>query len=173
MPFVLFESTYEGEHNASPVQIRRQAWWALLAGATGQFYGARPVWLFDPGWRQALQLPGAQDLARFATLVRSLPWDQFVPDDAHRVVVGGLGELHGLDTLAAATTADGRSLVAYVPSPRSIGIDASKLSGRQFGGYWWDPTSGRTVEITVMDGGQRVELRTPFDEDAALVLHAR
>lgn len=173
MPFVLFESTYEGEHNASPVQIRRQAWWALLAGATGQFYGARPVWLFDPGWREALQLPGAQDLARFATLVRTLPWHQFVPDDAHRIVVSGLGELHGLDTLAAATTADGRTLVAYAPSPRAIGIDASKLSGRQFGGYWWDPTSGRTAEIAVMDGGQRFELRTPFDEDAALVLHAR
>jgi hypothetical protein len=173
MPFVLFESTYEGEHNASPVQIRRQAWWALLSGATGQFYGARPVWLFDPGWREALQLPGALDMARFAGLVRELPWWELVPDDNHRVVASGLGELHGLDTLAAATTSDGRMLVAYAPSPRTIGIDLGQLKGSRFDGYWWDPATGRTVDVAAMDGGRRAELRTPFDADAALVLSAR
>jgi hypothetical protein len=49
-PFILAESTYEGEHNASPVQIRRQAYWALLCGACGQFFGNLPLWAFyGPG----------------------------------------------------------------------------------------------------------------------------
>jgi hypothetical protein len=173
MPFVLFESSYEGEHNASRVQIRRQAWWALLSGATGQFYGARPVWLFDPGWKEALQLPGAVDLSRFATLVRELPWPTFVPDEDHEIVVGGLGELHGLDTLAAASTADGKTLVAYAPSRRTLTIDLSTLTGSQWAGYWWDPTTGRRVEIPPMNGPGKVTLDTPFPEDAALVLTAR
>jgi hypothetical protein len=28
-PFVLIESTYEGEHNSTPEQIRRQAYWTI------------------------------------------------------------------------------------------------------------------------------------------------
>ena len=107
-----------------------------------------------------------------ATLVRELPWPTFVPDEDHEIVVGGLGELHGLDTLAAASTADGKTLVAYAPSRRTLTIDFSKLTGSQWAGYWWDPTSGRRVDIPAMNGGRRVTLETPFDEDAALVLHA-
>jgi hypothetical protein len=61
MPYFLIETSYEGEHNASPVQIRRQAYWALLCGATGQFLGNRPIWLFDPGWEQALDSTGSAD----------------------------------------------------------------------------------------------------------------
>lgn len=44
-PFVLIESTYEGEHNASHVQVRRQAWWAVFYGTADQFMGNRPIWL--------------------------------------------------------------------------------------------------------------------------------
>jgi hypothetical protein len=42
-PFVLIESTYEGEHDAKPEQIWRQAWWAMLNGACGQFFGNNPL----------------------------------------------------------------------------------------------------------------------------------
>ena len=49
-PFVLLETTYEGEHDSTPDQIRRQAYWAMLSGACGQFFGNNPVWHFDgPG----------------------------------------------------------------------------------------------------------------------------
>ena len=73
-PFVLIESTYEGEHNASAVQIRRQAYWAILSGATGQFMGNRPIWLFDPGWEAALNYAGSQrhDPAQRSCLLRGL-----------------------------------------------------------------------------------------------------
>ena len=60
-PFVLIETTYEDEHDATPDQIRRQAYWAMLSGACGQFFGNNPIWHFDgPGlypakmtWQQA------------------------------------------------------------------------------------------------------------------------
>jgi len=58
MPYFLIETSYEGEHNA-PLQIRRQAYWALLCGATGHFLVNRPIWLFDPGWEQALDAAGS------------------------------------------------------------------------------------------------------------------
>ena len=61
-PFVMIESTYENEHDSVPGQIRRQAYWAMLSGACGQFFGNNPMWHFSgPGlypvketWQQAL-----------------------------------------------------------------------------------------------------------------------
>ena len=66
-PFVLIETTYEDEHDATPDQIRRQAYWAMLSGACGQFFGNNPIWHFDgPGiypakmtWQQALGATGS------------------------------------------------------------------------------------------------------------------
>ena len=70
MPFVLMESSYEGEHNSSPVQIRRQAYWAILCGAAGQFLGNKPIWGFDPGLDR---LPStARDRAIWYTSARYL-----------------------------------------------------------------------------------------------------
>lgn len=71
-PFVLIETTYEGEHNAKPEEIRRQAWWAMLGGACGQFFGNNPLWHFDGPtlfprtntWEQALDSTGTRDIAR-------------------------------------------------------------------------------------------------------------
>src|SRR5260370_18336112 len=123
------ETSYEGEHNASRAQIRRQAYWALLCGATGQFLGNRPIWLFDPGWERALDAIGSQDMARLLTLFRSRPWYALAPDDKHQVVVDGLGEFNGLDYLAAARSPDGGLVMAYVPSSRAFTGAMTKISG--------------------------------------------
>ena len=77
-PFVLIESTYEGEHESHPAQIRRQAWTAMLSGAAGQFFGNNPVWHFDGptlfpftgDWRRALD---GSRLARHVAPRRVLP----------------------------------------------------------------------------------------------------
>src|SRR6185295_7210509 len=44
MPFLLIESTYESEHNASAQQIRRQAYWSVLCGGNGHCMGNHPIW---------------------------------------------------------------------------------------------------------------------------------
>jgi hypothetical protein len=171
MPNLLIESTYEGEHNATSRQIRRQAYWALLGGATGQFIGNRPIWLFDPGWTEALESQGARDMARLRRLVDTLPWPMLEPDDRHEAVVGGLGEQNGLDYLAAARSADRRVLVAYAPTPRTIEVAASAVRGDRIAGWWFDPLTGRTVPIAPAAAHDRFAQQSPFDEDAVLVLH--
>ncbi|HLY20388.1 MAG TPA: glycoside hydrolase family 140 protein [Bryobacteraceae bacterium] len=142
MPFVLVETTYEGEHNASAVQIRRQAYWAVLCGATGQFMGNRPIWLFDPGWEAALDSPGSQDIIRLNALFRSRRWDQLVPDEKHEVVVDGLGEFRGLDYLAAARTPDGGTVIAYLPTARALTVDMTKMAGAAAKAWWYNPRTG-------------------------------
>jgi hypothetical protein len=142
MPFVLIESTYENEHNASPVQIRRQAYWAVLGGATGQFMGNTPIWLFNPGWEAALNSAGANDMSRLGSLFNSRPWNALMPDEQHTVVVEGLGEFRGLDYLAAARTADGSTVIAYLPSRRKFIVDLTKISGKAANAWWFNPRSG-------------------------------
>src|ERR1700761_7453502 len=146
-PFVLIESTYEGQHNASAVQIRRQAYWAILSGATGQFMGNRPIWLFDPGWEKAIDYAGSRDMVRLKTLFLSRPWYQLVPDAEHKVVVDGLGEFRGLDYLAAARTADGGTVIAYMPTSRTISVDMTKVAGKEAKAWWFNPRNGNATAI--------------------------
>jgi hypothetical protein len=177
MPFVLIESTYEGEHNASAVQVRRQAYWAVLCGATGHFFGNRPMWGFFTGWQAALDSPGAQDMVRVRALFDSRPWYDLVPDREHIVVTAGLGEFRGLDYAAAARTSDGSTVIVYIPTPRTIAVDLSQVSGDVVTGWWFDPRTGKAqpaiseIPFREEDGtrGSR-ELTPPGDGDWVLVL---
>jgi len=170
MPFVLIESTYEGEHNASAVQIRRQAYWAILSGATGQFMGNRPMWLFDPGWEQALHSLGAEDMQRLVLLFASRPWSQLVPDQKHEVVVDGLGEFNGMDYLTAARTSGGGTVIAYLPTARTITVDMSKLSGPAAAGWWFNPRSGEATSAGKFPTSGSKRLTPPSDGDWVIVL---
>jgi len=110
-PFVLIESTYEGEHNSTPDQIRRQAYWAMLGGACGQFFGNNPMWHFDgPGlypvkatWKESLDGTGSRDMTRLRDLFVGLPWHRLEPENNHEVVTDGYGE--GIATALTARTA--------------------------------------------------------------------
>jgi hypothetical protein len=170
MPFTLTESTYEGEHNASAVQVRRQAYWALLCGATGQFMGNRPIWLFDPGWQAALDSVGAQDMSRLQSLFTSRPWDQLVPDQKHEVVVDGLGEFRGLDYLAAARTADGATAMAYLPTARTFTVDLSKIAGKTAKAWWFNPRTGKSDAAGDFPTTGKKSFTPPGEGDWVLVL---
>ena len=170
MPFVLIESTYEGEHNASAVQVRRQAYWAILCGATGQFMGNRPMWLFDPGWEEALNSVGALDMQRLGTLFHSRPWYDLVPDEKHQVVVDGIGEFTGLNYLAAARTADGGTVIAYLPDARVFSVDMSKISGKEATAWWFNPRTGESTMAGKFATVGKKQFNPPAEGDWVLVL---
>jgi hypothetical protein len=169
-PFVLFESTYEGEHDATELQVRRQAWWALTCGATGQFFGNFPVWLMPPGWEAALDSPGARAMAHLGAFVRTLPWWTLAPDIDRRVLVAGLGEETGLDRATAAVDPGGSLVVAYIPTPRIVSVDLGTLDGWITRVRWFDPVTGAWSEGGVHTRRGVVQIATPADHDAVLVL---
>jgi len=170
MPYVLIETTYEGEHNASAVQIRRQAYWAILSGATGQFMGNRPVWLFDPGWESALNSVGAQDMRRLHLLFSSHPWYELIPDEKHEVVVDGLGEFNGMDYLTAARASDGSTVMAYMPTSRTATIEMNSLSGSEAVAWWFNPRTGQISEAGKFPTGGKRKFTPPSEGDWVLVL---
>jgi len=185
-PFVLIESTYEGEHNSTPPQIRRQAYWAMLGGACGQFLGNNPIWHFDgPGlfpvkqtWEQALDSAGSHDVGRLGAFFRQFPWHQLSPEENHRVVTDG----YGSDTATALTvrTPDGKLSLTYVPStgtaPRELEVELTQFM-RPISARWFNPTTGLFSSGTLLNKDGPHRLRTPGDNgtqanDWVLVLEA-
>jgi hypothetical protein len=172
-PFVLIESTYEGEHNASHVQVRRQAYWAMLSGACGQFMGNKPVWMFGPGWESALDSPGSVAMTHLGSLFASVPWWELVPDQAHEVVVDGLGEFRGLDYCAAARTADRGLILAYMPTARTVTIDMSEVASGSADASWFDPITGGIHEVGAIPTRGFQDFVPPADQDWVLVVRSR
>ena len=188
-PFVLLETTYEGEHDSTPDQIRRQAYWAMLSGVCGQFFGNNPIWHFDgPGlfpakmtWQQALDASGSRDIAFLRKLFIDLPWQQLMPEDNHAILAEGYGN----DTATALTacTADRKLSVTYIPSTGTDGRELTVAMGRfaePVTARWYNPASGQVVEVEGSPFANHATrcLRTPGDNgtkanDWVLILDAR
>jgi hypothetical protein len=169
-PFFLIESTYEGEHNSTPVQIRRQAYWPILCGGMGQVMGNRPIWLFDPGWQAALDAPGSVSMMHLKALFTSRAWYELIPDQKHEVVTAGLGEFHGLDYLAAARTADGTAVIAYLPTRRTVTVNMAKIYGNLAQAWWFDPRTGKPTSAGTFSTRGLREFAPPGEGDWVLVL---
>jgi len=169
-PFFLIESSYEGEHDSSPVQIRRQAYWAVLSGGFGHVFGNRPIWLFAPGWQQALSSTGSIDMMYWGRFFRSTRWFDLVPDQKHEVVTSGLGEFNGLDYLMAARTPDGGCVIAYMPTARTITVDMSKLAGPTARVTWMNPSTGTSQSAGQLPARGIRSLTPPGDGDWVLRL---
>lgn len=187
-PFVLLETTYEGEHDSTPDQIRRQAYWAMLSGACGQFFGNNPIWHFDgPGlypatmtWRQALNSQGSNDIARLRKLFTELPWYELVPDQNHAIVIEGYG--NGITSALTAWTPDRKLAVTYLPSTGSGARELTIATGRiaqPVTARWYNPASGRFTEVegSPFTDRRNHRLTTPGDNgtganDWVLVLQA-
>jgi hypothetical protein len=177
-PTILLETSYEGEHNASEVQIRRQAYWSVLCGGFGHVFGNNPVWHFngptlfpiDTTWQQAMDLAGSVGMMHWGRLFRSRPWYELVPDQKHEVVTGGLGEFRGLDYLAAGRTPDGKTAIAYMPTRRSITVDMSKVSGDRAVSWWFDPRAGKASAAGEFPTTGTRDFVPPAEGDWVLVL---
>jgi hypothetical protein len=151
LPTFLVEANYEFERNpdtdgGSLPNLRRQAYWTMLSGATGQLYGSAFTWRFPPDWKRHLDSPGIRELMHMKRFFSGLKWHDLVPDQAHEAVTAGFGTFNARgsitsDTYAtAALSSSGDLLVAYLPTVRTITVDMSRLSGPATA-RWYDPTN--------------------------------
>ena len=170
MPLFLIESVYEGEHNASELQVRRQAYWAVLCGEFGHVMGNLPIWSFNPGWQAAMDAPGSVAMMHWGRLFRSRPWYDLVPDSDHKVVTAGVGEYWGNDYLAAGASADGATVIAYLPSARTVTVDLGKLAKGRANAWWFDPRSGRAEAAGSFAAEGSRQFTPPGEGDWVLVL---
>jgi hypothetical protein len=156
-PALLSEANYEGENNlpgtpvTDDVVLRRQMAWALTSGSPGYFYGSDD-WELLPGWEGRLDTPAVAQLARLREFFASVDWWTLVPDESAEVLVAGRGEPVGpgvevgimdSDHVTAART--GGSLVAYVPTARTITVDPAKLA--EATARWVDPADATAPPV--------------------------
>jgi hypothetical protein len=158
-PVVLLEAHYDQENvghpsdYGTPSTLRREEYWTMLSGGTGQFYGNFYTWSFSPGWKHYIDTWGVNQLTIWKDLFSSLPWYDLVPDQDHSVVTDGLGSFGDFKTLVshsdfctAARSQDGSLIIAYMPTARTITVNMTVLRS-PVQAEWFDPTDGTYVKI--------------------------
>jgi hypothetical protein len=140
LPALLAEANYEGENNlpgtpvTTDVVLRRQMAWALTSGSPGYFYGSDD-WEFLPGWEGRLDTAAVRQLGRLRAFFASLDWWALVPDESAEIITAGRGEpvaegaeVGVMDNDRTTAARVGDTLIAYVPTGRTLTVDPAKLA---------------------------------------------
>jgi hypothetical protein len=159
IPDFMVEANYEFEHNGgtdggAPPNLRRQEYWTMTSGATGQLYGSGHTDGIANGWLASdLDSIGVTQLGYLTSLLQGKAWYDLVPDQAHTLVTAGYGTFASTgsivtnDYITAAKTPDGSLAMAYIPSSRTVTVDMSRLSGAVTA-RWYDVTAGTYATIS-------------------------
>jgi hypothetical protein len=135
-------------------EVRRAAYWSILAGALGHTYGHHSIWqLWEPGmngaleprtpWQEALYYPGAYQMGYMKALFSRLPWTMLRPAQSQLTE----GAQQGADAIRIATTADGNWLIAYTPFGTQFSLDLTVLPTA---GYWFNPRDATQIPLSTM-----------------------
>ena len=189
LPVFMVEAGYEFEQNSpsiskgDPEILRRQEYWSVLSGATGQFYGNHYTWPFADGWKNHLDTPGSAQVGYLAKLFAGKRWFRLVPDQAHRIVTAGYGTFTSTGNVGSsnyvttAATRDGTLAMSYLPTGGTITVDTARLAAR-VQARWYDPAKGTysPVSGSPFTNAGKVQLTTPGknadgDPDWVLVLN--
>jgi hypothetical protein len=157
-PPYLLEAHYElenvGGEYGSPLVVRKQGYWAMLAGGSGQMYGNHYSWTFESGWQQQIDSPGASQISIWKTFFESYRWYDLIPDQGHAIITSGYGTLGNNSTsvgsndyATASRLSDGSLVMAYIPMARTFTVNMAKLSG-SVTARWFDPTSGSYATVS-------------------------
>jgi Protein of unknown function (DUF4038)/Putative collagen-binding domain of a collagenase len=178
IPIFMVEAGYEFEQNNSsispgtPETLRRQEYWSVLSGASGQFYGNHYTWQFLPDWKTHLDTPGSKQIRYLVKLFSGVEWWQLVPDQLHTLLTAGYGtftsngNVDSSDYATAARTPDGKLAIAYLPTVRTVTIDTSQLAAKAVA-RWYDPTAGTFTPATPLSSNGTIETFRPPDKNSA------
>jgi hypothetical protein len=170
-PVIMAEGGYEGVHYTkvhTPWLIRRQAYWAYLAGGF-HTYGHASSHLAPPEtWRSWIDSPGAIQMGLCRQILTGLrEWWNLVPDQS--LLAAGEGSGMTLNVAARCPTA-GWALV-YLSSNTTVSVRLERAGGgRPMVASWTDPTSGAVKEIGSVPGTGVESFSTPDGREDALLL---
>lgn len=154
--------------------VRRAFYWDLFLGACGHTYGHHSVWqCFDTGrppvnsplmtWREALEQPGARQMAIGRKLMQSRPWFQSVPDPAMIIpeeppsAVPGAG----IRRMTATRDAAGHWAMVYCPVPRPFKINPSTLKASELQVWWFNPRTGVSSNAGRVENKKEIQFFPP------------
>jgi hypothetical protein len=174
-PVLMAEGAYEAGSeygfDVSPLWVRRQAYYSFLAGAH-HTYGHNDSWRVLPTWKQALDAPGAVQLAIMKKVfLDRKEWWNLVPD---QTAFANGGNTNGTVLNLAARHTEGKWVMVYLGSPASFSVHLDKIKGADTArALWVDPRSGNTMPIGTCPTMGVKSFSTPDGwEDALFVLEA-
>ncbi|WP_461098887.1 glycoside hydrolase family 140 protein [Spirosoma luteolum] len=165
---------------SSAYDVRKSAYLALMAGAHGHTYGCHPVWQFaapgrEPvngphvGWRDALDLPGANQMQYVRRLLMARPLLDRVPDQSmllnpHTPPAERVQASRGRDYA-----------LIYSAAGKPFTVVLGKLAGKVLTATWFDPRTGRQQAAGQFANRGQQRLVPPsvgYGQDWVLVLDA-
>jgi len=128
-------------------QVRKGAYWAMLAGAAGHGYGAMDLFfMYKEGdapfprdgyqsWRVAMAYEGSRQVGYMRRLFEQFAWEKLVPDQSLIVSENAEDEDH----VRAAIANDGSFAILYIPTGKPLHVRLSKLVGKEVDAEWYNP----------------------------------
>lgn len=185
-PFVNLEPCYEN-HRGGPqgfrhdaYAVRRATYWSLLNAPTaGVTYGGHGVWGWDDGtqpptnhentgiplpWREALVMPGAEQLCHLIELIESVEWWRLRPAPDLIAAQPASVRKH----VAAARSDNGDLVVVYIPDGGQVDLNMTGLPD-DLSAIWFDPRTGQRLSARLHSNGLPRRFETPGSGDWILL----
>ena len=189
-PVINLEPNYEN-HLAYRIRkpitahmVRRAAYSSLLIHPpAGVSYGTNGVWYwakkpeapFDHPragiarpWREAIKLPGAQDMSILKKIFSGIPWWTLYPDP--RLLRQQPGSKNVELFIAASRSEDGKLAVMYTPEEQPLGLNLSALQ-RPLEALWINARTGEEMKADSLFT-DLVNLEPPGPGDWLLILRS-
>ncbi|MHB9034460.1 MAG: putative collagen-binding domain-containing protein, partial [Anaerolineae bacterium] len=140
----------------TPLLIRRQAWWAFMAGG---YYtnGQDRMWRMGEGWTATFGTPGAVQMGILRKIVERVPWWQRVPNQTLFDV--GISSERTLN--AAVRAVDSSWALLYLASQCSVRVNLSKIQNRRVKCTWINPATGEEQEGGAYETGNLAGTQFP------------
>ncbi|MBN1479141.1 glycoside hydrolase family 140 protein [candidate division KSB1 bacterium] len=150
---------------------RRAGYWSMLEGACGHTYGNHNIWqMWLPGrqpisqartpWKLSLDYPGAFQAGYMRKLFESRPWQLLQP--ASNIIQDGPNTAG--KECRAAVAADGSFLFVYTPYGTSFRISTDKLYAVKLQAWWFDTSTGTSIDIGELNKEDEMTFDPPADE---------
>jgi Protein of unknown function (DUF4038)/Putative collagen-binding domain of a collagenase len=164
---------------STPLDVRRDAYWAAFAGAAGVTYGHHSVWQFAGAtglppelgaigdWESALEDGAAWQMHFLADLMSSHPWYRGLPDQ--KIITSPI--VDGPSRPQAFRASDGSYAMVYSPDGGPLAVDLSVLTGSLARLSWFDPSTGEYTQLGVEPKGPATYV-PPTTDDWVLVADA-
>jgi len=139
-------------------QVRRYAWWSLLAGAAGFTYGHNAIMQFWDGqgapdfgvrqhWDVALHAPGSLQMRHLRQLMEAIAWQEGRNDQAMLLDDSGTEDARNLCFITPVALA----VYTYTSKPFGVRLDRLPFSPAA---YWYSPKLGGVSALAVPTDGR-------------------
>jgi hypothetical protein len=172
-----YENIPHGLHDSlasrwSAADVRRYAYWSVLAGGAGFTYGENAVMQFNTmgnkganygvskNWTETIHAEGAEQMKYLKQLVLSKSY--FSRRPAQEIIADNTQDKYGYVVAAKGTN----YAMAYTYTGRNFSVNLSKLSFKVRAAAWFDPKNGHAEAAGKFGKTGVVEFNPPGDEKA-------